>query len=253
MSDEQGLRKLPAGQLEEVLRRAVELESREGGAEGEYTVEDAVRIANEIGVSEGSVHNALALVERDQMLVPTEPPRALDRWFGPARVVSARNVRGPLYEVRGIVGDVLSRQLFRVARNMGERVIWERSEGIFDGMRRALDFDNRYRLTEVETIDTVIKDAAQPGRVDVRIELDFSPLRRSRLRKGILLPLLLGGGLTAIGGAIGFANIFGFIFTGGGVATGAGIHMRMRNKYLISVQEAQQAVERLLDHLEHER
>jgi hypothetical protein len=253
VSDEQGLRKLPAGELEEVLRRAVELESREGGAGGEYTVEDAVRIASEIGVSEGSVQKALALVERDQMLVPSEPPRTLDRWFGAARVVSARNVGGPLHEVRGIVGEVVSRQLFNVVRNMGDRVIWERSEGFFDGMRRALDFDKRYRLTEVQLIDATIKDAAQPGRVDVRIELDFSPLRKSRLRKGIIWPLLIGGGLTALGGAVGFLTMPGIVFAGGGAATGAGIHMRMRSKYLSSVHEAQQAVERLLDHLEHER
>jgi hypothetical protein len=120
-------------------------------------------------------------------------------------------------------------------------------------VRRAFDFDKRYRLTEVEGIDATVQEAAVMGRVDVRIELDFSPLRKSRLRKGIILPLLVGGGLTAIGGAIGFTAVAGWVFASGGVATGAGIHVRMRNRYLESVGEAQTAVERLLDHLEHER
>jgi hypothetical protein len=252
VSDSQDQRRLPAGQLEEVLRRAVELEAREGGADGEFSVDDAVRIAGEIGVSEASVQNALALVERDQMLVPSQKHNAVDRWFGASRVVSARNVKGPLSEVRSIVGEVLTRQLFNVARNLGDRVIWERSEGFFDGVRRALDFDKRYRLTEVELIDATIKDAAQPDRVDVRLELDFSPLRKTRLRKAIIWPALVGGGLIAIGGAMGFLSVGGF-FAAGGAAVGGGIHMRMRNKYLTAVGEAQQAVERLLDHLEHER
>jgi hypothetical protein len=110
--------RLPAGQLEEVLRRAVELEAREGGASGEYTVDDAVRIAGEIGVSPGSVHNALALVERDQLMRPEQPRTAVDRWFGSRTVVSVRNVPGPASEVRNIIGKVFSDQLFNVSRNM---------------------------------------------------------------------------------------------------------------------------------------
>lgn len=212
-----------------------------------------MRIAGEIGVSEASVHTAIALVERDQLMRPEEARTSIDRWFGARTCVCVRKVPGPVSEVRRIIGQVFSDQLFKVSRNMGDRVIWECSESFLDGIRRTFDFDKRYRLTEVQVIDATVKDAALAGCVDVRIELDLSDLRKSRLRKGVLLPLMIGGGLTAIGGAIGFAAIAGWIFAGGGMATGAGIHMRMRNGYQESVTDARTAVERLLDHLEHER
>lgn len=254
MSDPQlPARRLDARGLEEVLRRAVELEQRNSDAQPEFSVDDAVRIAGEIGVGEEAVRGALVLVERDALMRPETPPGRLDRWFGAARVICARNVPGPAREVRRIVGKVLSDQLFRVRRNLQARVIWERSDSFFAGVRRAFDFDDRYRLTEVEQIEVMINEAASPGRVDVRIVLDFSELRSSRLKKGVIWPALLGGSMIAGAIALGPAAVGAYVLAGGGVATGTAVHMRMRSRYQRSVDEAQQAVERLLDSLEHER
>jgi hypothetical protein len=246
--------RLDAGRLEEVLRRAVELEHRRGPASStDFTVDDAVRVAAEIGVSEGAVRDALVLVQREELMKPERPPGAVDRWFGSTRFISARTVPGPVSKVRSIIGEVLSDQLFQVSRNMGTRVIWERSESWIDGLRRALDFAKSYRLTDVELIDVLVQDAAAAGKVDVRIEIHLPAERRRRIRQSLVWPTLVGGGLLAIGGAmLGGAPVMGVLFATGGAATGAGMHMRTRGKYRKTATDAQTNVERLLDYLEHE-
>lgn len=246
-------RRLDAAALEEVLRRAVELQQREGDAGSEFSVEDAVRIAGEIGVGEEAVRGALVQVDREALMKPERPPGLVDRWFGGTEVISARNVPGPAREVRRLIGKVLSDQLFRVVRNLGERVIWERSDSFFDDVRRAFDFDKRYQLGEVEALDVTIREAAVPDRVDVRIVLHFQGLRRSRIRKGLILPVVVGSPLWLAAIGVGAAATGAWILGAGALAVGGGMHMRMRRKYRESVAQAQQAVERLLDHLEHER
>ena len=254
VSDDLPARRLTAHEVERVLRRAIDLQ-HEGDPEREaaYTVADVERLGAEIGVAPAAVRNALAQVEHEALAKPRAQPGLIDRAFGPEWVVAARTVPGPTSAVHAATGAMLTDQLYQVYRNLGHTVVWVPGSGWLHGVRRALDFSQRYRLAADVLVVTITDSLQQTGWSDVRMEAGLEHRRSSALRRAVAGPVLIGGGSALVAVGIGTASIAFAPLLLGGAVVGAATFLSSRRKYHRDAVQLQQALERFLDYLERER
>jgi hypothetical protein len=255
VSDAPLQKRLSSAQVEEVLRRAVEIQNRDepSGTDTSFTEQDIERIGGEIGVAPAAIATALVQVRREALMKPAKSPGAVDRFFGPAWIVTTRTVPGPRHEVLQAVGSMLTEQLFRVRRNMGETVVWGASEGMLDDFKRAFDFAKRYHLTPADTVIVTVLDAAHPsGWVDVRLEIGLGELRRSKLR-GASMGVVMLATTMAIAAGLGPASVAFWPLLLGGGGMGSLIVNGARRSLHREATRMSDSAERFLDYLERER
>lgn len=255
-ADEGERERLTYDEVDLVLRRATELQHGDPSGEGTFSLGEVERLGGEIGLSPDAVRTALVQV-RSGALVATEAtsPTLADRLLGPVQVVVQRRVRGPRDEVWARLSESMREQLFRVKRNFGERVQWERSEGIFSQVRRALDIGDRYTLRDAEEIETAVMDLpGDGGDVEVVLVARFPDTRRQQLQG-----TLIGAGVLTTAGLVGAGFLFpilamaGIASIVGGVGVGALAISAGRHTYRKKTEHARDGLERMLDALEHER
>lgn len=237
-----------------MLRRAIDLQHA-GDPEREpaYTMADVERVGAEIGVAPAALRTALAQVEHESLAKPRAEPGVLDRAFGPEWVVAARTVPGPTAAVHAATGAMLTDQLYQVYRNLGHTVVWTPGSGWLHGVRRALDFSQRYRVSADVLVVTITDSLQQPGWSDVRMEAGLEHQRGSALRRAMAGPLVLGGGSTMVAVGLGTASLaFAPVLLVGAV-TGAAAFLASRRSYRRGAVQLQQTLERFLDYLERER
>jgi hypothetical protein len=239
-------------EADEVLRRAVELHQRESAQTGDtLALADVRRLAGEIGIPAETVERALVQVRQEALALPSAPPSVVDRWFGPARVVAARTVPGPLSEVAAAIDAWLRAELFRIERNLGDTVVWENPESLIHRARRLFDVGGRMRLGVARRV-TVKIEPSGTGLVHVRLEGDLEPRRTNRVR-GAAIGM---GAWTAIGSAIAVAVAtlpVALVPVAVGAAIGATFAAGSRRTYLRDATATHVALERFLDYLERER
>jgi hypothetical protein len=130
-------RRLTSEQMEAVVRRAVELQSREtdSGDPG-ITEDELLRIGGELGI--GAPHMRRALAE---VAVGTPAPDgAAARFLGAARVGAARAVPGRAEAVRAhIERYLLDAQYLAVLRRLPDVTVYEKSGGLQVEVTRAMD------------------------------------------------------------------------------------------------------------------
>jgi hypothetical protein len=182
--------RLSRPQIEQVLRRAAELEAtRTGGSEGEdasdstLDEQDLLRLGAEAGLSEDSLQHALVELRRGQLVHPEKD--SLDRALGERQVVVTREVPGPVEPVRRAIERFLREQLMTVRRHHGDRVEWERARGLWPGLARSFDFARRYAFGPVTRVETVVV-AESADTTSVTFRIDLSELRRHRLIRACL-------------------------------------------------------------------
>jgi hypothetical protein len=252
-----GSQKLSGRQIDYVLRRAAELETRRELQESRETqdddlsVGDLVRLGEEAGLGSDAIMRALGELRRG--VLQDEERDALTRALGPSRVVVSREVPGPSTSVQRAVERFLREQLMTIRRHHGERIEWERAQGLWPGLARSLDFAKRYAFGPVSRVETVVI----PERDDttsVTFEIDLSELRRHRL---VHLALRAGAAFALVG--LGGAAIFpGFgvgdvlaLFSGGAIA--GSFAALERRRYQQARDRVAIAPERFLDLLVQKR
>jgi hypothetical protein len=181
--------RLSRPQIEQVLRRAAELEAtRTNGqdADGTETAldeQDLLRLGAEAGLSEDSLQDALGELRRGQLTAVEKD--SLDRALGERQVVVTREVPGPVEPVRRAIERFLREQLMTVRRHHGDRVEWERARGLWPGLARSLDFARRYAFGPVTRVETVVV-AETDDTTSVTFRIDLTELRRHRLVRACL-------------------------------------------------------------------
>jgi hypothetical protein len=242
--------KLSRAEVDFVLRRAAEIDTSAGRTERQsseaLTVGEVVRLGEEAGLQRPAVEQALAEMRRGAPIEPEEQG-ALTRALGASRVVVSRVVSAPIETVRRAVDRFLREQLMTVRRHHGDRVEWERAQGLWPGLVRSLDFSKRYAFALVTRVETILSIEAE-GETAVTFNIDLSDMRRERfgqmgMRAAMAFLLFgVGGALMAPGSAV--YDIVAL--AGGGVAAG-GIFALERRRYLDSRSRVSLAPERFLD------
>lgn len=242
--------KLTRKQVDFVLRRAAEIDTRTAETQERSLAEwlsvgEVMRLGEEAGLRREAVAQALTEMQRG---VPLEPEEggALARALGGSRIVVTRVVPGGAEAVRRAVDRFLRDQLMTVRRHHGDRVEWERAQGIWPGLVRSLDFSKRYAFSLVSRVETTITEDAEG--TSVTFNIDLSEMRRERfthmgLRSAMAFALLGLGGAAVLPG---FGVYDLMALASGGVAAG-GIFAMERRRYLESRGRVAIAPERFLD------
>lgn len=245
--------KLSRAEVDFVLRRAAEIDTQPPGTPDRSSAEslsigELVRLGDEAGLGRPAVEQALAEMRRGAPIEPEEQG-ALTRALGASRVIVSRVVDAPIDTVRRAVDRFLREQLMTVRRHHGDRVEWERAQGLWPGLVRSLDFSKRYAFALVTRVETILSQEGDDGRqTAVTFNIDLSDMRRERfgqmgMRAAMAFLLFgVGGALMAPGSAV--YDIVAL--AGGGVAAG-GIFALERRRYLESRSRVSLAPERFLD------
>ena len=244
--------KLSRAEVDFVLRRAAEIDTQPGSPDRSsaesLSIGELVRLGEEAGLGRPAVEQALAEMRRGAPIEPEEQG-ALTRALGASRVVISRVVDAPIETVRRAVDRFLREQLMTVRRHHGDRVEWERAQGLWPGLVRSLDFSKRYAFALVTRVETILSQEGDDGReTAVTFNIDLSDMRRERfgqmgMRAAMAFLLFgVGGALMAPGSAV--YDIVAL--AGGGVAAG-GIFALERRRYLESRSRVSLAPERFLD------
>jgi hypothetical protein len=245
--------KLTRKQVDFVLRRAAELDTQpavsgERATDEALTVTELVRLSEEAGLRPESVGQALIEMRRGVPLEVDESG-ALTRTLGAGKVVVSRVVSAPIETVRRAVDRFLREQLMTVRRHHGDRVEWERAQGIWPGLVRSLDFSRRYAFSLVTRVETILtREGPDDSETAVTFNIDLTEMRRERfgqmgLRAARAFALLGLGGAAMVPG-FGVYDIVAL--AGGGMAAG-GIFALERKRYLESRSRVALAPERFLD------
>ncbi|MEO6774019.1 MAG: hypothetical protein ABI467_13555 [Kofleriaceae bacterium] len=236
-------------QVELVLRRAAELEQRDETALDTLTPQDLERVADELGMSQDALHQALA-ESRAGALVADEERTLLDRLFGRRIIEARRFVPGEVTSLRLAVDQFLQEQGFVLKRNLGQAQVWESGRDWRTRMRRALRA-GAYRLPrEVEIEVRVAEVPGGPHPVLVALRVDATRARSSRV--GAATASLIAAGLVIGGGALMLPMPTELLAIGGGGLAGVGGSWLSRSSYRDQCERLTVAVERFLDFLEHE-
>jgi hypothetical protein len=249
--------KLTRQQVDFVLRRAAEIDTREStasdqGPEDGLTALEVIRLGEEVGLRGGAVSQALTELRRGVSIEPEEDG-VVAHALGGSRIVVSRVVPAHVDTVRRAVDRFLRDQLMTVRRHHGARVEWERAQGIWPGLVRSLDFSKRYAFSLVSRVETVVSE--EPGADDpegpdtsVTFNIDLGDMRRERFTQ-MGLRSAMAFALVGLGGAAMFPG-FGVpdlvALASGGVAAG-GIFALDRKRYLESRSRVALAPERFLD------
>jgi len=245
--------KLSRAEVDFVLRRAAEIDTQpptspDRSSAESLSIGELVRIGEEAGLGRPAVEQALAEMRRGAPIEPEEQG-ALTRALGASRVMVSRVVDAPIETVRRAVDRFLREQLMTVRRHHGDRVEWERAQGLWPGLVRSLDFSRRYAFALVTRVETILSQEGDDGRATaVTFNIDLSDMRRERfgqmgMRAAMAFLLFgVGGALMAPGSAV--YDIVAL--AGGGVAAG-GIFALERRRYLESRSRVSLAPERFLD------
>ena len=232
-----------------VFRRAAELDesSRSGPPRGTgLTAADVEQVAREVGLSPQNVRRALAELKAGTLTRPVPVRRGA---LGPPAVVVTRMISLPSGTVDAAVDRFLRKQLFHVARHLGDRKLWTPRQGVGPSMARALDFSHRLVLTQASQITTVV--AAEPGdeAVCVNIEAHLTNVRRG------FRALAASGAVLGVGAAAGLVAATGdptaLVAVPAGAGLAGGTYAAARAGYRSAAGRLEAALERFLDTLEH--
>jgi hypothetical protein len=252
--------KLTRQQVDFVLRRAAELDTRHAGETSEVAVEgglsvgEVLRLGEEAGLRGPAVSQALTELRRGVSIEPEESG-VVAHALGASRIVVSRLVPAPVGTVRRAVDRFLREQLMTIRRHHGARIEWERAQGIWPGLARSLDFSKRYAFSLVSRVETIVdgeeaedEAGAALAHTAVTFNIDLADMRRERLTQ-MSLRAAMAFALVGLGGAAMFPG-FGLAdlaaLASGGVAAG-GVFALDRKRYLESRSRVALAPERFLD------
>ncbi len=236
-------------QVELILHRTAELEQRDDSALELLTPQDLERVAEELGMSQAALHQALA-ESRAGALVPAEKRTLVDQVFGRGVIEARRFVPGDASTARSAVDRFLQEQGFQIKRNLGHAQTWEAARDWWTRIRRSFRA-GAYRLPRDVEIEVRVADVpGGPHPVLVSLRVDAARARSTRV--GSAAASLIAGAAIGVGGLMVLpmpAELFAI--AGGGIA-GLGGSWLSRSSFRDERERLAVAVERFLDFLEHE-
>lgn len=246
--------KLTRREVDFVLRRAAEIDTQsptraDRGSDESLSVVELERLGEEAGLRREAVDQALLELQRG-MPTELEEQGALTRTLGSSRVVVSRVVAGSQDAVRRSVDRFLREQLMTVRRHHGDRIEWERAQGIWPGLVRSLDFSKRYAFSLVTHVETIVVGNASGTETSVTFNIDLSEMRRERMGQ-MGVRAVMAFALLGLGGAAmvpGF-GVYDIVALAGGSVAASGIFALERRRYLESRSRVALAPERFLDML----
>lgn len=243
-------RRLTREEFDEVIRRAVELAGHEG-ERGEWSVQEVLRIAQDVGVPERHVRRALAELRE----VPEDPDSAglVDRLFGPETVRVARVVPGtPTVLARTLDDFLVAGQLLQAVRR-GERLLQYRPavDWVSQVARAASSTSRRYYVASARLVEVRL-DEADEGSL---VELHVDPGTRDDAVSSAVFGGLMGGlGIGAGMGALSYlwmAPSVALTLSGlTAVASGGAIGWNVGRSHRRKIGEVRSEVRTVLDQLE---
>jgi hypothetical protein len=245
--------KLTRKEVDFVLKRAAEIDTQtparnERATEETLSVGELVRLGEEAGLHEEAVEQALTELRRGAALEPEETG-TLARTLGASRVVVSRVVPASIDVVRRAVDRFLRDQLMTIRRHHGDRIEWERAQGIWPGLVRSLDFSKRYAFSLVSRVETVLSQEGRDGdQTAITFKIDLSEMRRERMAQ-MGLRAAMAFALVGLGGAAmlpGF-GVYDIMALAGGSMAAGGIFALERRRYMESRSRVALAPERFLD------
>ena len=138
-----------------------------------------------------------------------------------------------------------------IRRHHGDRIEWERAQGIWPGLVRSLDFSKRYAFSLVSRVETILsQEGRDGGETAVTFNIDLSEMRRERmaqmgLRAAMAFALLGLGGAAMVPGF----GVYDIVALASGSVAAGGIFALERRRYLESRSRVALAPERFLDML----
>ena len=236
-------------QVELILRRTAELEQRDDDALDGLTPQDLERVAEELGMSQDALHQAIA-ESRAGVLVPVGERTLVDQVFGGRFIEARRFVPGDAATVRLAVDRFLEEQCFQLKRNLGHAQIWEASRDFWARMRRAFR-SSAYRLPRDVEIEVRVSEVpGGPHRVLVALRVDATQARTTRL--GAAAASVIAGAAAVGGAALLLPMPLELLAIGAGSVAGLGGTWASRSSFRNERERLSVALERFLDFLEHE-
>jgi hypothetical protein len=240
-------RRLSTVEVEAVLRRAVELQAREGDervAEAEGMSEtELVRIGREIGLSPWHIQQALA----ETSARPEQEERWFGRGFGPGDVRVSRLLRLPAERARADLDRYMhERECMVVHRRFTDRVVYVRASGFAADLQRGLSgFNQKYPRIDAPEVEVAIRPAdEQSTYVGLRIDLRG---RRTGWASGGLVTGTGTGGALAVFLGLAVAPPAALV----GIPIFLGSIWGSRAAYRRALAEKHEQLESVLDRLEH--
>ena len=197
-NDEVGKRLSP-GEVEAVLRRAAELNSRR---EDRRSMDFAsvppgsvLQIATAAGIPEDCVRRA---IEDHYAQKPAEPETLAMKLYGSARLRVVREIEGRATDTREHLEYVLRReQGLKLRRSTEEGSMWDSGDAL-GAVRRALDFSGQRTLLKTDAVELVVEDI-EVERCGANLTADATGQRSEYLSLGALvgatlaLPVAIAG------------------------------------------------------------
>jgi hypothetical protein len=177
-------RRIPAEDLEPIVRRAAELQNRRGSPGAQSLTEaEVIEIGRQVGLEPDYVRRAIAEVHADS-LAPATPPGnpLLDLVAGEGRVEVRRVVPGDPERIQQqIEGQLREREKLGSLRRRHGRSVWEASSGTFARLERFMNFSGRqYALAEIRQVDLSVAEL-EPGWSLVTVKGDLGNKRDEAL------------------------------------------------------------------------
>jgi hypothetical protein len=237
-------------EFDAVIRRAAELASIEAeSGEGSLTQEEVVRIAGEVGLSEGHVRRALSEVRSG-----VEAGGTIDRVFGPAQAHAARVVPGSPAELSAKIDEFLvGTQLLQTVRRGPTFLQYRPADDWASQLARSTGLRSRkYYIASSGSVEVQLEPV---GADSTSVTFQLEPGIRAEHVAGALVGGGAGGavagGLTAFGLST-FAPLALALGVGAMLGAGvwSGIALATRHAYRRRLGEVQAEAEGVLDALE---
>ena len=177
-------RRIPAEDLEPIVRRAAELQNRRGSPGAQSLTEaEVIEIGRQVGLEPDYVRRAIAEA-RAEALAPEAPTGnpLFDLVAGAGRVEIRRVIPGdPALIQQQIELQLREREKLGSLRRRLGRSVWEASSGTFARLERFLNFSGReYALAEIRQVDLSVAEL-EPGWVVVTVAGDVGNKRDEAL------------------------------------------------------------------------
>ncbi|MGZ8379161.1 MAG: hypothetical protein ACXW61_17210 [Gemmatirosa sp.] len=245
--------------IERVLARAATLQASAPSAVEGLSESELVDVAREAGLSVEHVRRALAEERLRGALVPgvpaTEERGLAVRMAGPAQASASRLIAGDAATILARLTQWLEREeCMTLVRRMQGGGVWEPRRDLVGNVLRGLRGGSTPALRTVAALGAAVLPVDETHTL-VRLEADVSAGRRQRL---------LVGGVTAASGALAGGTILGLGIVAGALLpvvvplafvpalAGGGTAWALARGHRTTVSRAALALERVLDHLEHE-
>lgn len=241
--------------LERVLARATELQAGVGETGDLLSERQLLDIGKEVGISPRFLQQALAEERtRPDML---QGSSRMTRYFGPARIVASRVVRGKADGVLQSMDRWMQKEeLLQIKRRFPDMLTWEPRRDFLGSIRRGFNVGGRgYSLSSAEEVGCSVSRVDDDS-VLVQLVADYSAARSKSAVAGgsffgvaatfsglgLLVASTLGGSLIIAGGAAAVSTLLG---------VGSAFAFAKQSRELIA--RGQLSLEQALDRLEHGR